>query len=163
MPFRSLMPFGWSSTPAGQPSEQDPFLTLHRDVNRLFEDMFRGFGLPMTGFATGTSPRIDVSETDQALVITAELPGVEQNDLDVQLSDTALTIKGEKKVERDEKSAGLHMRERSYGAFTRTIPLPVEIEQDKVDAKFVNGVLTITLPKSPEATSRTRSVEIKTG
>jgi HSP20 family protein len=97
--------------------------------------------------------------------VKAELPGVEEKDLDLQLAEGMLTIKGEKKQEREEgeKGKGYYMMERSYGSFFRRIPLPTEVQEDKVEARFKNGVLMVSLPKSPEATAKVKRIEVKSG
>lgn len=162
MDFRSLMPLSRRDV-AG--AEQDPFTVIRRDMDRLFDEMARGFGMPRAWGDGGTVPRVDVQETDKAIEVKAELPGVEEKDLDLQLAEGMLTIKGEKKQEREEgeKGKGYYMMERSYGSFFRRIPLPAEVQQDKVEARFKNGVLTVSLPKSPEAAAKVKRIEVKGG
>jgi len=143
-----------------QQEERDPFTALQRRMNRLFEDFTRGF--EMTPFGEQNwMPRVNVSENDKEVCVTAELPGMEEKDLDVTLAKNALTLKGEKKEEREEKDRNYHRVERTYGSFYREIPLPVEVEADKVDAKFKNGVLTVTLPKSHQAQAAAKKVTVK--
>lgn len=142
----------------------DPLEAFHRDVDRLFEEFWRGSQLPAAfrgepWFET-MSPRLDVSEDDGEIRITAELPGLDEDDVEIALSDKWLTIKGEKKAEKEETEKGYKYRERSYGSFHRVIPLEVEVLADKVDAKFEKGVLTITLPKSPEAKEKVRKIPV---
>ncbi|GIK40693.1 MAG: hypothetical protein BroJett011_45260 [Chloroflexota bacterium] len=93
------------------------------------------------------SPRVDVTENEKEVRITAELPGLEEKDIDVSLSNDVLTISGEKKAEREDKGDNYYRMERSYGSFHRSIPLPTEVDTDHCDATFKNGVLQITLPK----------------
>lgn len=143
----------------------DPFFRLQHEMNRLFDDAFAGFGLA-TRFspepADFRSPRIDVRETDSALEVEAELPGVDEKDIDVQLTDNVLTIRGEKRFERkDEKNGEYRLIERSFGSFARSIPAPFDVDPDAVEATFRNGVLKLTLPKPPGAASRTRKIEVK--
>ena len=144
----------------------DPFFRLHQEMNRLFDEAFAGFGgafAAPAGFGEA-SPRVDIRETDGALVVEAELPGVAEDDLDVELSDNVLTIRGEKKSEtRDERSGAYRYVERSYGAFSRAIPIPYDIDPDAVEAKFKNGVLTLTLPKPEGAARASRKIAIKRG
>jgi len=137
-----------------------PWLALHRQMNRLFEDFFgRDFlAEPFRGL-TGWSPAIDLAETDEAIVVKAELPGLEPKDVDLELTGDVLTIRGEKKEEKEEKARSYHRVERSYGSFERAIQLPAAVKPDEVEANFKNGVLTVTLPKVEE--SKTRSVKIK--
>ena len=115
----------------------EPFASLRRDMDRLFEDFSRGFGWGPPALAQmGTAPRVDVSETDSELRIEAELPGVEEKDIEVVLSDGRLTIKGEKKQEKEEKKQDFHLVERSYGSFARSIGLPFEADPGQVKATF---------------------------
>jgi HSP20 family protein len=142
----------------------EPFGSLRRDMERLFEDFGRdfGWGVPaVTGI--GEAPRIDVSETDTELKIEAELPGVEEKDLEVVLSNGRLTIKGEKKAEKEEKKKDYHLVERSYGSFARSIGLPFDADSDKVKASFSKGVLTVTVPKPPEVKAKEKKIQIGKG
>ncbi|MGO4571702.1 Hsp20/alpha crystallin family protein [Microvirga sp. 2TAF3] len=135
---------------------QDPFTSLHREMNRLFDDVLRGGGggglLAMPeGQATGMlMPKINVSETDREVLISAELPGVSEKDIDVSLDDDMLTIRAEKKLERKEEKENFHFVERSFGTFQRSLRLPYMIKPDQVKATFENGVLMVRLPKSKE-------------
>jgi HSP20 family protein len=146
-------------------STADPFFRLQHEMNRLFDDAFSGFGLasrlsPET--ADFRSPRIDVRETDTALEVEAELPGVDEKDIDVQLTDNVLTIRGEKRFERkDEKEGEYRLIERSFGSFARSIPAPFAVDPDAVEATFRNGVLKLSLPKPPEAVSKSRKIAVK--
>jgi HSP20 family protein len=138
----------------------DPFWSLHREMNRLFEDFGRGFGLgPLFG-PEGFEPRIDVRETDDEVLVTAEIPGLEEKDFELSLSAEALTIRGEKRHQHEEKGS-VHRFERSYGAFERTLPLPCEVEADKASATYRNGVLSVTLPKAPSARRRVHRIEVR--
>ncbi len=160
MTFRSLMPFGRQET---RPAE-DPFAAMRREMDRLFDEMTRGFGLPRTSFGEGVmAPRVDVRETEDAIVVQAELPGVEERDVEIEFADGVLTLRGEKKQEREaeEKERGYYLMERSYGSFLRRIPVPAEVDEDGIRAVFDRGVLTVTLPKRPEA--QPKRIAIKTG
>lgn len=144
---RMLTPFGGSSL-ARQPTGIDPFLQLHREMNRFFEDAVRGLARPeLAGGVGAVAPAMNVSETDRDIRIEVELPGVGENDVSVELVDNMLTIRGEKKVEREEGDQSYHVRERSYGTFARSIQLPFAVSPDQVQASFNNGVLTISIPK----------------
>ena len=129
----------------------------HRD---FFTGFFEDFDLP-TLFSDEASfaPAFDVSETENELIVRAEVPGMDQKDIDVSLSDGVLTIKGEKKQEKEDKNEDYHTVERRYGAFSRTMRLPVEVDIDKVDATYKKGVLKITLPKSEPA--KPKKIKIK--
>ena len=104
---------------------------------------------------------MDIKETDGALEVTTELPGVQEADIDVSLTDEMLTVKGEKKSESEREEKDMRVVERSYGAFERSVRLPCAVKEDEVDAEFKNGVLKITLPKSPEATAKTKKIAVK--
>jgi HSP20 family protein len=134
-------------------NDADPFLSLHRDINRVFDDAFRSFGLPSAFGGTGSWPSLDMRETEKGLEVSAEIPGVDEKDIEVTLANGQLTIRGEKKYERDQKEAGYHVMERSYGSFARTVPLPFDVDERAVTAVFDNGVLKVSLPKSPQAES----------
>ena len=144
MASRFLMPFGGRS-PAGR---GDPFLQLHREMNRLFDDTFRSsFG--GSGDQGGViAPRIDVHEAGDGLEVTAELPGVSDKDIDLRLDGDVLTISGEKRNERKDERA--HVIERSYGSFQRSIQLPFTPDPDQVKAQCEHGVLRIRLPRGAE-------------
>ena len=141
---------------------EDPFRTLFQEVQKTFEDFSRRS--PFARFSSDVlSPRIDVAESKDAIEVTAELPGVDEKDVDVTLADDVLTIRGEKKSEREEqdKDKNWHVVERSYGSFSRAIPLPFEADPTKVEAKFDKGILQIHLPKPQEATKKEQKIEIK--
>lgn len=163
MQIKNLIPWGNNKGTGITRSDQDsPVLSLQRDVNRIFEDFWRRFDRPlgMERWDAG-GPRADIAETENALEVSIELPGIDQKEVEVSLTDGALTIKGEKKSEREESKKGYYLSERSFGSFFRTIPLPSGIDTEKVDAAFKNGVLTVTLPKTHDAFSRTRKIEVK--
>ena len=140
----------------------DPFGSLFREVQKTFEDFSqRG---PFAQFRSDMlSPKVDVAETKDAIEVTAELPGVDEKDLDVTLADGVLTVRGEKKTARDEqdKDKNWHTVERSYGSFSRAIPLPFDPDSAKVEAKFDKGVLHIHLPKPAEVAKKQQKIEIK--
>lgn len=139
----------------------DPFTSMRRDVERLFEDFSRGLGWSPPALAqTGTAPRIDISETETELNIEAELPGVEENDVELILSDGRLTIKGEKKHEKEEKKKDYHLVERSYGSFARTLSLPFDVDPEQIKASFDKGVLKVTVPKPAEIKAKEKRIPI---
>jgi len=146
--------------------EEHPIAALRRQMDRLFEDFFRGFEIePFWGFESRLgrfSPRVNVTETDDEIRVTAELPGLDEKDIEVTLDRDMLTIKGEKKQEHEEKKGNYYRMERTFGSFQRTIPLPAEVQEDKAEASFEKGVLTITLPKTEEAKSQKKRIEVKT-
>jgi HSP20 family protein len=168
MGVRDLIPWGRSAgneAPAlYRDEDRNPFLSLHREVNRLFDDVFRSFdgGWPRYGALTapGVSwPTVEISDKDKEIKVTAEIPGLDEKDVEVLLDDGVLTLRGEKRSETEDKEK--QFSERFYGRFERRIPLGVEVEEDKVDARFKNGVLTVTLPKSAKAQSRVKRISIK--
>lgn len=145
---------------------QHPVATLHREVDRLFDDFFRGFDkFPTLPFREGSltefSPKINVSENDKEIEVTVEVPGMDQNDVEINLRDDVLTIKGEKKQEKEEKDKEYYHVESSYGSFYRSLQIPCEVEQDQVKAAFKKGVLKIYLPKSEKAKKNVRKIEVK--
>ena len=161
MGFRDLIPWSKNHDMVQRREEQNPFLTLHREMNRLFDDVFSGFGLmsrtPALMEGRFSWPHVELSETDKALKVTAELPGLEEKDVEVQLAGGALIIRGEKKVESE--GDGKVFSERYYGSFERQIPLD-GVQEDKAEASFKNGVLTVTLPKSEDARQNVRRIAI---
>jgi HSP20 family protein len=106
-------------------------------------------------------PKIDVSETDNEIQVTAEMPGIDQNDVEVLLEDDRLIIRGEKKEEREDKDRNYHVRERVQGAFSRTLPLPFSPDPNQVRAEFKNGVMTITIPKPQEVKQKQHRIEVQ--
>ena len=164
MNVRDLIPWsrGSNAAPTLRDTAQDPFLSLHREVNRLFDDTFRGFGFPAAGRGLEFSaqwPSVEISESEKNVHVSAEIPGLDENDIEVLLEDGVLTIRGEKKAETEDKDR--HFSERYYGRFERRITVGPEIEPDKVQAAFKNGVLNVTLPKTEKARAQTKRIEIK--
>jgi HSP20 family protein len=140
--------------------EANPFLALHREMNRLFDDVFRGFDLTPFGFDRERTigwPNIEVSDTDEEMKVTAELPGLDEKEVELELANGVLAIKGEKKTETEDKDR--LFSERYYGRFERRIPVE-DVEEDKVSASFRNGVLTVTLPKTAQAQRQVKRISI---
>jgi HSP20 family protein len=163
MAIRDLIPWSKNQELAPTRDSFDPFITLHREMNRLFDDVWRGFGTParfgsplMEGHFGW--PSIELNETDKAVTISAELPGLSEKDVQVEIANGVLTLRGEKKSERTD-NGGRYFSERYYGSFERQIPLD-GVEEDKTEAKFHDGVLTVTLPKSEQARSAVRRIPI---
>jgi HSP20 family protein len=127
----------------------DPFVDLQREMNRVFDDVFRGFGSRSDDETAMAAPRIDIDESDQEILISAELPGVPMEAVDVSVDGDVLSIRGEKRCERKDERACVS--ERYYGSFQRAIQLPFEPDPDKVEANFENGVLKIALPKQHQS------------
>ncbi|MGH6905472.1 MAG: Hsp20/alpha crystallin family protein [Geminicoccaceae bacterium] len=141
--------------------DNDWFTAFRRELDRLFESFGRDLAWP-GGESRGAAraPSIDVSETESELRIEADLPGVEEKDVDVTVSDNVLTIKGEKKAEKEEKNKDFHLVERSYGSFSRSLTLPFAADPSKAKATFKNGVLSISLPKPPEVKAKAKKIAI---
>lgn len=140
-------------------------VSLQRDMNSLFDDFFGGFAV--TPWQLGEdrliafSPSVDVAETEREVKITAELPGMDEKNVEVMLDENAVTLKGEKKEEHEDSTASSYHMERSYGSFHRVIPLPVAIRADEAKATFKKGVLTVVLPKAEAEKAKGKKVEIK--
>lgn len=163
--MRNLMPRNrGSDLVPGRHGWDHPMSRFQREIEQMLDDTWHGFGLPAFGRGERSglvSPRVDIKETDEKIVVTAELPGMEEKDVELLWNDNVLTIKGEKKAEREEKDEGYTYSERSYGSFERRIPIDSEVESDKLDATFKNGILTVTLPKHPEARKHFTRVPIR--
>ena len=156
MNLTSLIPVGRERGTVSQ-----PFLSLQREIDRLFDDFTRGFPtlsmMPPPG--AKLMPVTDITETDKEIEISAELPGLEEKDVQINLSNNVLSIKGEKKAEKERKEKDFRMVERSYGAFERTIELPEGVNPDSIKATIAKGVLTVTVPKPAPAQAKT--IEVK--
>jgi HSP20 family protein len=158
--------------PAFLPETWRPFEALRKEVDRLFED-FAGDNFWRRPFRSLASfernlakrfmatPAVDVTESDKAYEITAELPGLDEKNIEVNVVNGGLTIKGEKKEEKEEKQKDYYLSERSYGSFERYFDLPEGVDADKIEAAFKNGVLKVTLPKTAEAQKPPKKIEVK--
>lgn len=158
-PAAPARPEGWA-----------PLMSLRSEIDRLFDDFGTGFWrqplsrmqhiLPAAG-DWAPSPATELVECDGEYRVTAELPGMTPGDIEIRLSDGTLVLRGEKSEEKKDEKEDYLLRERRYGAFQRSLPLPSGIDADKVSARFANGVLTVTLPKSAEARQKERKIEVK--
>lgn len=172
MALKELVPWRWGGlrrwdeNEGGYPMFRRDFDNLHREMDRLFDEFFRGtpfrsVGLPET-FAFGdVTPTIDVAEDDKAFRVSVELPGMDEKDIDLSLADGLLTIRGEKKREHEDKGKDFYRKERSFGSFRRALPIPGDVDDSKIDAQFKKGVLMITLPKTEEAKKKVRHIDVK--
>jgi HSP20 family protein len=164
---RDLIPWGRDREVAQPRGAEHPLMAFRREMDRLFDDMWRGFDVLVPGRADRPhammAPRIELTDSDGEVVVSAELPGLQQKDVEISLTDNILTIRGEKKLEKSEKEGGYTYSERSYGSFQRRIALDAEVVADKVTASFADGVLTVRLPKQPTATKSTRRIAIDGG
>lgn len=135
------------------------FFGVQRDINRLFDNFFRGMGTEEAMATSVYAPAVDIAEQENEFVVKVELPGVAKEDVKVSLESNILTIKGEKKQEKEEKNKNFHRVERSYGSFQRSFTLPSSVKSEKIDAVFANGILSISLPKVEEA--KPKQIEVK--
>jgi HSP20 family protein len=164
MNMRDIIPWSRNNGPTVRYPENEvsPFLSLHREMNRLFDDMFRRFDMPeqfgRTASIGATWPRLEVSDGDGAMQVTAEVPGMEEKDIEVLLENGALILRGERTSNSSDPSR--QFSERFYGRFERRLSVPDEITEDKVTANFRNGVLTIVLPKTEKAQARSKRIAI---
>jgi HSP20 family protein len=151
-----------------------PLESLRREVDRLFEDFgadfwrhpFRRAAFDVEPFwrrelTWGAAPAVDIVEKDKAYEVTAELPGLDEKNIEVKLANGGLMIKGEKQEEKEEKKKDYYLHERHFGAFERCFRIPEGVDTDKIEASFKKGVLTVTLPKKPEAQKPEKKIEIK--
>jgi HSP20 family protein len=164
------------ASPAATRRETSPFDRLRIEIDRLFDDF--GMGTWRSRFRRGVFdveplwrgelswgkvPAVDIGETETGYEITAELPGIDEKNVEVKYADGTLTIKGEKKDEKEEKKENYHLSERSYGSFQRSFRVPDSVDVDRVDAAFKDGVLIVTLPKTTDAQKKEKRIEIKQG
>jgi HSP20 family protein len=151
-----------------------PLESLRREIDRLFEDWgFWASPIRPSMFAVepfwrreltwGAAPAVDIAESDKAYEITAELPGLDEKNIEVKLANGTLTIKGEKQEEKEEKKKDYYLHERHFGSFERCFRVPEGLDADKIEASFKKGVLTVTLPKTPEAQKAEKKIAVKAG
>jgi HSP20 family protein len=137
------------------------FEQMRRDMDRLWDSFFERGIRRGAGEEGQWYPSLDVAETKNDVVIKAEVPGMDPKDIDISFSGGVLTIKGQKKQEKEEKEENYHLIERNYGSFTRSIVLPMEVQNDKINASYKNGVLKIILPKSEEAKKKEIKIKVE--
>jgi len=159
-----------SETKAPSTLHGDPFEALHRGIDRVFEEFRHGslFGDLPSLFREGRAldmrlPRLDVAETDADVQIKADLPGMDEKDVEVTVGARTVTIRGEKKSESEEKKKNYHVKERTYGSVQRVVALPEGVDVDKTKATFKNGVLAIVIPKTAKAKAAVRKVQVQAG
>ncbi|MBS1989683.1 MAG: Hsp20/alpha crystallin family protein [Cyanobacteria bacterium SZAS LIN-3] len=160
----------WSKKHLPVKHEEAGVYSLQREMNRMFDEFFQGMRWDMPGefypdtFDRGfgeVSTHLDMSETDKALLLKIDVPGMTEKDIDISVNQNRLTISGEKKQEKEQTEKGWYRMERQYGSFSRTIPLPCEVESEKAEAVYKNGVLSITLPKVNPQESQGKKVTVK--
>jgi HSP20 family protein len=159
--------------PSSKLQAYQPFESLRDEIDRLFEDFGRGAWQPFrrslfpaaplfrSQLKWPAMPAVDVVESEKAYEITAELPGMDEKNIEVKVADRVLTIKGEKQEEKEEKQKDYYLQERSFGSFERSFEVPETVETDKIEASFKKGVLTLTLPKKAEAQKPAKKIEVK--
>ena len=161
-------------TPPAPANTPDALRTLRSEIDRLFDRFAGGWDMPSLrrmfdvepafryeSTLSMPSPAVDVIEDDAAYKVTAELPGMSENEIEVMVSGDMLTLKGEKRQEKEQKEKNFYLSERSYGSFQRSFHVPEDVDRDKIAADFSKGVLTITMPKTAKAEGQTRKIEVK--
>jgi HSP20 family protein len=161
MALKSLIPWKREDRSLMGRAGSNPIESLHRQIDRMFEDVFTGARTSLLDRSWGAfAPEVDVTETKDAVKVEAELPGLDEKDVDVSVADGALTIKGEKRQEHEEERGDYWYAERSFGTFQRVIPLPEGVDFDKARATFKKGVLKVELPKTADAASRRNRIPV---
>ena len=136
--------------------------SVRNEMNRLFDNFFTGWPEPRKGLLEGEwAPSIDVTETEGEITVTAELPGVKQEEVDITITDDVLTLKGQKKEEKEVKDRNYHRIERSYGSFQRSVRLPTDVQAGEAKAAYKDGILTITIPKAEEAKPKQIKIDVE--
>jgi len=174
MELKKWSPWNWfkheNDTNSSQSQSYLPVSRLHNEIDRMFDDFFRGSSL-FPQFAEGSSlldnvgmlrPKLDIAENTENYTISVEVPGIEEKDIHLQLEGDVLTIRGEKRQKQEKQDDKYHRVERSYGSFQRVLTLPHDADTTKVNAKFDNGVLTITVARSGEVKENSRKITINT-
>lgn len=165
MKLKKLLPERYGKEWLSKRNElEGPLVSFQREINRMFDDFFDGISLSPSrvGRESFFVPRVNVSESDKEITVSAELPGVDEKDVEVTLDRGLLTIRGEKKEEKEEQGKGYYYAERSSGSFHREIPVPEGLDEKNVKASFNKGVLKVVIPLLPEASSGRKSIPIKT-
>ena len=160
MNIKSLIPFGFGSMPA---RGTDPFGDLRREMDRVFDEFSKEWGLPETTEMGFLTPKVNMSETDRGLEMTAELPGIDQKDIELDITDGVLTLTAKREAEKEEtdETKKYHLVERSSGTYLRRFPLPFAVADDKVEATFDKGVLKVVVPRTPDEVKPVRKIEVK--
>jgi HSP20 family protein len=167
MAMKYMTPWKWGrrGVPESRELEGHPVEVFQREMNRLFDDFFKGFGLRPFAEEMETlgafSPQVNMTENDKFIQVSAELPGLDDKDIEISLSKDSLTIKGEKKEETEHKDKEAYYMERSFGSFTRVLPIPKDVDTEKAEASFKKGVLTITMPKLEKGKQAHKKIRIK--
>lgn len=181
MDLKKLAPWNWfkkeeeqqsATLPVqryGQSPEMSPIAQFHQDIDRMFDRFFRGFGFPVGSFGREVAPlsqtewlkpTLDIAANDKEYAITVELPGVDEKDVELELTDETLVIKGEKKQEKEKKEQNYYRMERSYGSFQRVLSLPEDAERDGIVATYRQGILTVTIPRKARPAAKAKQITI---
>jgi len=161
-----------AAKPPARAVEAHPLLALRREVDQFFHgwprfgrmldfDPFKELGMPFGGQRWAMTPVVDVTENEKSYDISVELPGMDEKDIEITLSEDLLGLKGEKRYEREEEKKDFHLTERSYGKFQRTFRLPADVDENKIAASFTKGVLAISLPKTGKAKAGVKKIAVK--
>ncbi len=171
MPLKDIIPWGRKSDEVSEErNELATFDSLQREINRVFDSFWNDFrdfpslrssSLWDSSFRKGFTPKFNINETDKEIKIDVELPGLTEQDVNVDLQDGILTISGEKKFQKEDKKDNYHLVEHSYGSFHRSIRLPEGIKEDQIEAKLKNGVMQISIPKDETSSKKTKKIEVK--
>jgi HSP20 family protein len=182
MDIKKLAPWNWfkkeqegNTLPIRRQDTQtqyaDPFTQIRQEIDKVFDSAFKGLGFPSIGLGRELSPMaqtdwlkptLDIGASDKEYTISVELPGVDENEIQVELGNDTLKIKGEKKQEKEEKERNYYRMERSYGSFQRTLSLPEDADQDDIKAVYKNGVMSITIPRKAASKTEAKQIEVKT-
>ena len=171
MTLKQIIPWRWGGLRSWEGDDRpfESFLqgmdSLHKEMDHLFEEFWKGHGRPTSMSESWeqfhVTPRLDETEDEKAFHIKVELPGMDKDDVDITLSNGLLTIRGEKKREEEEKGKDFYRKERSFGAFRRTLPIPAEVDEKAIEASFKRGVLYIELPKTEAARKKVTHIDVK--
>lgn len=151
MSNKSLLPGLWTDS---------PFSDFRKEMDQALQGFFSGRGFGEGAVPAFRTPSIDVVEKEDSILLTAELPGLDEKDVDITLANGILTLKGEKKFEKTDEKDNYHLVERRYGSFQRAIRVPENVDEEAISARFDKGVLSVTLPKKPTATVEPRRISI---
>jgi HSP20 family protein len=184
MDIKKLAPWNWFKKEEDQEGKMlpvrrqetqtfhsDPFVQIRQEIDRLFDTAFRGFGFPSTGFGREHTPMaqtdwlkptLDIGASEKEYTISVELPGVDEKEVQLELINDTLKIKGEKKQQKEEKEKNYYRMERSYGSFQRMLSLPEDADQEKIHAVYKNGIMEITIPRKAAPKTEAKQIEIKT-
>ncbi len=165
MTEKPLVPRVRPGHPASSRPDADSLHTLYQQINHLLDVMYEKIGKhhhPVSGqIFTGFHPETDVSESDEGVHIVMELPGLEEKDIEISITEGLLTVRGDKRAEKEVSEPDYHLRERVYGSFQRRFQLPPELDTERAEAHYQNGVLTINVPRAPGSRSAEKKIPVR--